>query len=143
MEKLAGTSGTPKFHQHNSARIASCPVQAAVIRIAWHGEKMERHMTIKKLAGTAIMLAGISLAGLSATSAPAAARTVCDWRGYNCRYVPNYYGGTYGRTYDRDWRHDWRDRRGWERREAWRHRYYDRPYYDRRYGSGGGLWFDF
>ncbi|HXS06740.1 MAG TPA: hypothetical protein VN723_08130 [Rhizomicrobium sp.] len=99
--------------------------------------------TLKKLAGTAIMLAGISLVGLGTTSAPAAARTVCDWRGTDCHYVPNYYGGIYGR-YDRDWRHDWRDRRDWERREAWRHRYYDRPYYyDRRYGSGGSVWFDF
>jgi len=96
-------------------------------------------MTFKKLAprkliGTAIMLAGISVAALAATSAPAAARTVCDWRG--CYHVPGYYG-----RYDRYWR----DRRTWERRHFYRDRYYyGRPYYDRRYrGPSTSLWFNF
>ena len=103
---------------------------------------MERYMTItlKKFALAAITLGGLSLATLGVTSAPAAARTVCDWDGDDCRHVPDYYN----RYYDRDWRHDWRERRDWERREAWRHRYYDR-YYDRRYygGPSGSLYFNF
>jgi hypothetical protein len=97
--------------------------------------KIFKKLTLRKLAGTAIMMAGISLAALSATSAPAAARTVCDWRG--CYWVPGYYG----RYYDR---YDWRDRRDWERRHYWRDRYYDRRYYDRRYrGPSGSLYFNF
>jgi len=99
-----------------------------------------KKLTLKKVAGTVIMMAGLSLAALSATSAPAAARTVCDWRG--CHYVPSYYGG----YYDRGWRHDWRDRRDWERRHYYRNRYdYGRRYYDRRYygGSSGSLYFNF
>ena len=102
-------------------------------------------MTInfKKFALAAITLGGLSFATLGATSTAAAARTVCDWDGDDCRWVPSYYDRGYG--YDRDWheRHEWEERR---EREAWRHRDYDRPYYyDRRYygPSGGNLWLNF
>lgn len=100
-------------------------------------------MTInfKKLALAAITLGALSLAALGTASTAAAARTVCDWDGDDCRWVPSYYDRGYG--------YDWRARRNWEERrehEAWRHRYYDRPYYyDRRHDgpSGGSLWFSF
>lgn len=96
----------------------------------------------KKLALAAITLSGLSIATLGLTAAPAAARVVCDWDGDDCRRVPGYYD----RDYDRDWHRDWHERREWEeRRDAWRHTYWGRPYdpYWERPYSRGNVWFSF
>lgn len=88
----------------------------------------------------------MAVGSLAATTAPAAARVVCDDDGDDC-----YRTHPYGYGYDRDW--DWHERHEWEeRREAQRRWYwnqYRRPYdygyyrgWERPY-NGTSLWFNF
>ena len=98
-------------------------------------------MNFKNYVLAIVAASGLSVTALTAMTAPASARVVCDYDGDDCwRADPGYY--------DPDRRGDWHERREWEERRVWRERrererwYWNQRRWDRPY-SDGSLWFNF